>query len=61
MDKETSLALACFRLGVSYDKGRRMLLTGVLRGRQHKGRWMVSEESIQLQLNQTTSLHEATA
>jgi len=46
MDKEISLALACFRLGVSYDKGRRMLFTGALVGRQHNGKWLVNEASV---------------
>jgi hypothetical protein len=61
MEKETSLALACFRLGVSYDKGRRMLLTGVLNGRQHNGRWMVTEESIERALEQSARPQFATA
>ena len=47
MEKEITLALACFQLGVSYDKGRRMLFTGALVGRQHKGRWLVSVESVE--------------
>lgn len=46
MEKEISLALACFRLGVSYDKGRRMLFTGALVGRQHDGKWLVNEASL---------------
>jgi hypothetical protein len=47
MEKEISLALACFQLQVSYDRGRRMLFTGALVGRQHKGRWLVNAESVE--------------
>ena len=47
MEKEMRLALACFRLGVSYDKGRRMLFTGELTGRQENGKWLVDTESVE--------------
>ncbi len=40
------LVVACLRLGVSWDKAWRLMLTGELRGEKVSGRWYIDPRSV---------------
>lgn len=46
MTEEISLTVAAFRLGMSYERAKRLLLSGVLSGRQENGKWIVYADSV---------------
>jgi hypothetical protein len=46
-DELLGLAVACQQLGIAYQDGHRLRLTGRLRGDKRGGRWFVNRESIE--------------
>lgn len=48
---DAELILAAAELGISREKAQRMVLTGQLKGYRREGRWYVSRQSLQEELN----------
>lgn len=46
MREEITLTIAAFRLGMSYERAKRLLLTGAIEGRQDNGKWSVYADSV---------------
>jgi hypothetical protein len=45
--EELSLAEAALRLGLSWQRAWRLVLTGEIVGRKHEGRWVVNADSVE--------------
>jgi len=46
-DYAIGLAVACQRLGIPYQSGHKLVLTGLLRGEKRGGRWYVTTASVE--------------
>lgn len=53
--RELTLTQAAARLGRSYNQVLRLVLLGVLHGKQRDGRWAVSRESVERFLHERDS------
>jgi hypothetical protein len=53
--EELSLAEAALRLGLSWQRAWRLVLTGEIVGRKRDGRWVVDSESVERYRNSTPS------
>ena len=54
---EMTLMAAAHALGISYERARRRLLTGQLKGRQDEdGRWVVARTSVEQTRRERTEL-----
>ncbi len=63
MTKDTRavpLSLAAQRLSLSWAAGWRLVLTGKLRGRRVRGRWLVSRASLDALLRERNRTHKET-
>jgi len=54
--REIALSDAAQRLGISWERTWRLLLTGRLRGEKRNGRWFVSATSVELLRTATAKL-----